>query len=511
MNRKYWRVCAVLVVIVTSLSSPMQRLVFGGDSSSSPGVVASQLAETIQSRVQAAIEATEPTSAETSVVEFESLAVVDSWTEVWPDAAGKEVSFTIEAQLWDAPIRAALTKSGAAFLPKRAKPYYIHDPIVLQSGQRLRADREAEIRLVPGANTCMLRNENLVSGQAGPITEHVAKDTHIVIEGGIWTTLATTPTQSNGNVIGRSARQYEMPSCHGVIILNSVRGVVVRHLVVRQSRAHGVQLSNAHEFLVEDVTFDGHRRDGIHVNGPASYGIIRSIRGDTGDDMVALNAWDWCNSAPAFGPIHHVLVENVQGDGELGGTDEIRLLPGTKSFSDGVKLECPVSDCVLRDLYDIRTFKVYDQPNLECGRDNDFSDPIGTVRNVFFCDLVFNRPTKFQVAANVDGLSIDNVQLTFDIGTAAQRDYKLVEIGPMSQTYKIVPDNPATWVELFSPDRDVTVRGFRLRNVQAQIDGARRYLPNAEVGLVKVADQTPNPDYPQTTPRGGTGKAIILP
>ena len=222
-----------------------------------------------------------------------------------------------------------------AVSPKRNEPYYINDPIVLKSGQRLYADREAEIRLVPGTNTCMVRNESLISGQSEPIPADVKPDTQITIEGGIWTTLATSQTQSNGNLHGRSARRPEVPSCHGVIILSNIRGAVIRNLVVRQSRAHAVQLSNCREFLVEGVVFDKHRRDGIHVNGPASYGMIRNIRGETGDDFVAINAWDWCNTAPTFGPIHHVLVEAIHGSPQLGGTDEIRLLPGTKTFADG--------------------------------------------------------------------------------------------------------------------------------------------------------------------------------
>lgn len=472
---------------------------------------ADRLTLDIQSHVSLAVSAATQPAVETSVAEFESLAVTNSWTEVWPDADGNEETRKVEAQLWDASIRAALDKSGAVFLPKRDEPYYLHDPIVLKSGQRIRADRDAEIRLIPGASTCMVRNEHLVGGQAGPIPDDCPRDSGIVIEGGIWTTLATTPTESNGNDIGRSDRQNEMPSCHGVIILNSVRGVMVRNLTVRQSRAHAVQLSNCVDFLVEGVTFDRHRRDGIHVNGPTSYGVIRNIRGDTGDDMIALNAWDWCNSAPAFGPIHHILVENVHGNPQLGGTDEIRLLPGTKTFADGTKLECPVHDCLLRDLHDIRTIKVYDQPNLELGRDNDFCDPIGTVTNVHFRDLVFNRPGKFQIAANIDNLSIANVQLTFDIDAAAAQGYRPIEMGPMSETYKFDPDSPATWVELFSPDRDVTIRGFRLTNVQSCSNGVVSPIFDAQTRLVRVADQLPNPDYPTTTPRGGTGKAILVP
>ena len=58
---------------------------------------------------------------------------------------------------------------------------------------------------------------------------------------------------------------------------------------------------------------------------------------------------------------------------------------------------------------------------------------------------------------------------------------------------------------------DVTVRGFKLTNVcVTTVDGVRA-LPEAEARLVKVADQRPNPDYPKTTPRGGTGKVIFVP
>jgi hypothetical protein len=285
-----------------AISLIIGAVVLGAITSARSDVAADRLAARIEARVRQATNAARRPAQEASVAQFERLAVTASWREVWPGAGGDETIRTVEAELWNAPIRAALAKHGTVFLPNRHKPYYINEPIVLKSGQRLCADREAEIRLVPGSNTCMVRNEHPVSGQGGPIPADLQPDTQIVIEGGIWTTLATSPTESNGNVHGRSARQPDVPSCHGVMILSNVRGVVIRNIVVRQSRAHAAQLSNCHEFLVEGITFDEHRRDGIHVNGPASYGVIRDIRGVTGDDFVALNAWDWRNTAPTFGP-----------------------------------------------------------------------------------------------------------------------------------------------------------------------------------------------------------------
>jgi len=472
---------------------------------------AERLAKQIGDRVDEAVRAMASSPSKScSVEEFEPAAVAASWTEVWPGERGGEVTRAVTAKIWNAAVRAALAKHNAVYFPDRGLPYYLNDPIVLKSGQRLCADPQAEIRLVPNTNTCMVRNEHLVSGQDRPIPADAVPDTNIVVEGGVWTTLATSAEQSNGNGQGWPARQDRALNCHGVILLSNVRGAVVRNLVVRQSRAHAVQLSNCSQFLVENVTFQQHRRDGIHVNGPAHYGVIRGIRGVTGDDFLALNAWDWSNTVPSFGPIDHVLVDGVYGDPRQGGTDEIRLLPGTKTFAEGHKLECPVADCVLRNLHDIRTFKIYDQPNLELGRDRDFCDPIGTVKNVFFDTLVFHRPGRFQIAANVEGLAVNRVELDFDSAWPKDRKFRLIEIGPMSETYKIKPEDPSSWVELFSPDRDVIVRGFRLSNVRVRTAQGLEPLPNAETDLVSIADQKPNPNYPKSTPRGGRGKAIVV-
>ena len=153
----------------STISSITGAVVLGTTTSVGSDMAADQLAGQIEACVRQATSAARPPGQEASVTQFGRLAVTASWTEVWPRAGGGEVARTVEAKLWSAPIRAALAKHGAVFLPKRDRPYYINDPIVLKSGQRLRADRRAEIRLVPGTNTCMVRNERLVSGQRGPI------------------------------------------------------------------------------------------------------------------------------------------------------------------------------------------------------------------------------------------------------------------------------------------------------------------------------------------------------
>lgn len=482
---------------------------------------ASALADAIQARVNRssdaalAVRARAQTHAQPPEA-FRSLVRTAVWTERWPDATGISQTRTVTGEVWTAALQAALDKHDTVTLPAYTQPYYLDAPIRLKSGQSFTADAKAEIRLLPGVNTCLIRNAHLVGSQTGPAPTDVAPDHDIVIEGGIWTTLGTGHNQWNGNTRGRSARQNDVPGCHGVILLNNVCGAVVRNVTIHQSRAFGVHVSNSRDFLVEGVTFEENGRDGIHVNGPSSYGVIRTLRGVTHDDFVALNAWEWANYAPTYGTIHHILVEDIVGTDRASadyaspypdGTAEIRLLPGTKTFADGTKLPCDIADCVFRKLTNIRTVKAYDQPNLELGCDKDFCDPIGTLRNLFFGQMVFNCPGHFQIAAHVDRFAIDDVQLRF----APNETFKLVEIGPMSATCKMNPNDPSKWVELFSPDKDVTVRGFRLTKVSVVKDGLSVPLADASARLVKVADQQLNPDYPKSIPRGGTGKAILIP
>jgi hypothetical protein len=464
-----------------------------------------ELAESILRRVPAAdAKAARPPSVET----FARLAITSEWTEIWPNADGKDTARQVKGTIWNAAIEAALAKENAVYLPKRAEPYYLDGPIVLKSGQRLFADRDAEVRLKPGTNTCMIRNEHIVSGAQGPVSVEVPADTDITIDGGIWTTLHTSNAQNNGNDGGRAAKTGGVAGCHGLVLLSNVRRFQVRNVTIRQTKAFGLHLSNCAEFVVENITFEDHGRDGVHVNGPASFGVIRQVRGLTKDDFVALNAWDWRGSTPTFGAIHDVLVEHVDGaEAPSKATEEIRLLPGVKRFADGSVIDCPIQDVVLRDFTNIRGFKLYDQPNLEAARDNDFSVAPGKLRNLYFERLVFHRPSRMEIADDVDGLAIDDVK--FDYPGAESRPF--VEIGPMSMTYKLVANDPAKWVELFSPDQDVTVRHFSLTHAQALRDGSLAPVEDAMTRLVKVASQRQNPDYPRTLPRGGTGKAIFLP
>jgi hypothetical protein len=444
-------------------------------------------------------------AAEKPLSDWQHLVRTETWTEKWPDASGKAETRNVTAEVWTQAMQATLNAQGTLHIPARAQPYYLDSPLVVKSGQKLSADPTAELRLKPGSNTCMVRNEHVVTLNTKPVPADQPLDMDITIEGGIWTTLATTEKEWNGNLLGRSSKENPAFGTHGVILLQNVRGVTVKNITVRQSRPFGVHLANAHEFTVENITLEEHRRDGVHVTGPASDGVIRGVRGNSSDDDVALTAWAWKNNAPSFGPIERITVEDVTGwpEDDHEGNIAIRLLPGVKRFEDGTMLDCSIRDITLRRITDIRHFKIYDQPNLERGRDTDFSIGVGTVKNLRLEDLTFNRPGQIQLHANTDGLSIHNVRVNHPITP----DWHLLAIGPLSQTSKRgKSEDAAKWVEIFSPDLDCTVRNLTVSGVRTR--DSQTDLPIEQV--VKVIEQKPNPDYPKTTPKGGKGKGIWL-
>jgi acetyl esterase/lipase len=444
-----------------------------------------------------------PVLAAKKLSDFQSLVRMESWNEQWPDASGKVETRKVTAEVWTQAMQASLDAQGTLHIPARAQPYYIDAPLVLKSGHKLSADPTAVIRLKPGTNTCMVRNERVVTLNTKPVPSDQPMDTDISIEGGIWTTLANS-LATNGNTLGLSAKTNPAFGTHGVILLQNVRRVSVKNLTVRQSKPFGVHLANAHAFSVENITLEEHRRDGVHVNGPASDGLIRGVRGDPHDDNVALNAWEWKNYAPSYGPIERIVIEDITGAPEgVSSTRAIRLLPGVKRFPDGSTLDCPISDVTLRRITDIREFKLYDQPNLELGRANDFSVGVGTLKNITFEKLTLRQPGVIQVHAHTDRLTVRDVRLLFPVTTG----YHLVELGPLSQTYKAGrSEDPAKWVEIFSPDLDCTVRNVTVTGVRTQ--DSPTDLPFDQA--VKVIEQKPNPDYPKTTPKGGSGKGILI-
>jgi hypothetical protein len=460
-----------------------------------------------------------PLSPPRSILDYADLATEQTWEQQW-DAESRQIStpHSITAKVWSNAIEQCLEKNSSAYLPNTISPIYIDRPIVLKSGNRLIAHPQAEIRLIIGAvGTCMVRNASVRYSGDAPVEMCAGADEDILIEGGIWN---DQRNEGRGRG-GLSDKNNSIVGSMTTMLLHNVSRVAIRNACFRDCSAFAVQVGNATDFLIENLTFD-ETADGIHVEGPAQNGIIRNIKGKTNDDIVALNAWDWEHSSITFGPITDILVENIEMP--KGYTwSEIRLLPGTKIFRDGKTIDCDVRRCVFHNIRGIHTFKMYDQPNV--GRvDEDYADPIGKISDLFFSDIevegidmtgYYDKSSDgvFDICADIEGMHIQNVHYNYIPGQNNMAPY-LISVGPKSLTWP-KKGNPANgWFEVFNNKANPVVSGLTVKDVSipdSSSQGKRIHLSDEDLAkLIHERCLTPNPDFPNTMPAGGTGHGRII-
>lgn len=106
-----------------------------------------------------------------------------------------------------------------------------------------------------------------------------------------------------------------------------VENLLVRDIAVRNQRTFAFLISNWLKVTMENIRLElpdmieGGNQDGIHVQGPGRYLVLRNIQGRTGDDFVALNGDEESNGEPSWfhpcctvGPITDVVVDTLQVD-----------------------------------------------------------------------------------------------------------------------------------------------------------------------------------------------------
>lgn len=427
-------------------------------------------------------------------------------------------------------LEAALSAHDWVLVPRLEFPLLLNRPLVLSSGQRLSVDEATVVRLMPECGGVMVRNRHPFDGRrcasVGSCGDH-----DILLEGGIWEEACSgvsphddcaemqafgTSRMSLRDGEGRETNvvggQGGGGMLLGVLFFSAVRGLTVRRLTVRRGRFYAVLLSGCEHFVVEDLRFEHNHMDGVHVNGPSAYGLIQRLSGKTGDDFVALNGWDWCLSAVSFGAIHHILVREL----DCGG-DELRLLPGRKTYAGGAQVECPVHDCVFRGVRNAYCVKLYQQPN--CANDltgqRDCSDIPGQLERIAFVEMDFGILREvglgevavnalFEVAVDARELLLADIRIAQSTEDFRRSGRRVLEVGPKSSTWKRGHTDPAQWCELFDTEMICCAEHVTMREVSFA------GVPCREPALLAGSHALqPNPDYPRTTPRGGHGYGIL--
>ena len=306
-----------------------------------------------------------------------------------------------------------------------AGDYPIEEQITVPSDRRIEAEAKATVHHVVGYEGILVRN--------------VCGASNIFVKGGVWA------DNRQARNTGRDGRPVNYRNLHGdnstVFRFLGCRGLTVRDLTVSNAPAFSIQAGAVTNFCVENVWVRNGGADGIHVNGCTENVLIRNVRGSTGDDLVALNAWDWPRSTEACGPMRNVWVDRAVAEAD--GYRAIRLLPGRTKRGSDTWTECRMDGIVLSRIGNVDWFKAVYQ-----GMGNPDENQMGAGSHWYVeaCDIAFKRqPAKgqhvavFDFASDVDDVTLRDITVRFDPREQDSELCHVTQVGPWSWEPKIRP------------------------------------------------------------------------
>lgn len=233
-------------------------------------------------------------------------------------------------------IQAAL-HSGAGEVRIPIGTYNVSNTLTVPSNVRVVADRCAHFLLRGGKRKqrgdFLLSNDDTVNGNE-----------NIEIIGGIWDGCCMDPENDKPELFDTNG--------YSGAVLNfcGVKGLKLIDVSVKNSTTFFIRISRVEDFLIENIDFSSdefaYNQDGIHFGGNVRRGLVRNIRaltrGQTNDDMIALNADDCVERVENFDlsrdVIEDITFENIYAESCY---TVIRLLSVT----------APIRNIVIKNVY----------------------------------------------------------------------------------------------------------------------------------------------------------------
>ena len=356
-----------------------------------------------------------------------------------------------EGNIWTDALQAALNEHEIIVIPASSDPYMIDNTVTIPSGRRIEAEG-ATVRLCEGVRVLMLRNEHTQNGTHAPISKE-NRDGNITILGGRW-------EQSHTGRAGYGrAGMYDLErSFYGVyacMLFNNMDNLTLKNLTFSHTGGFAVQMGDITDVHCEDIDFIECYADGLHINGNTKNVITRNIQGDVGDDLVALNMYDWQNSSVNFGPADMILCENLH---PFGSCLMLRILPGIYQYDDGSTVDCSIHNAIFSRLEGISEYKLYLQtPPYRIGEEPERGG-VGSGDNLFFEHIHASFrpspccPVPFEINSNIGRISMEDIDFTLPEGCP------LIAVGPKSNIYQ--------GSETFDPYLSSTLGTLSLKNIR---------------------------------------------
>jgi len=273
---------------------------------------------------------------------------------------------------------------------------------------------------------------------------------------------------------------YGVTTC---MLFNNIENLTLTNMTFAHTAAFAVQLGDAKNVVIENITFESCYADGIHVNGNTENLMVRNISGEVGDDLVALNTYDWQNSSVNFGPGKCILCENITA-ADSGRYKSMRLEQGIYTYDDGSQADCSLTDTVIKGVRGIHTFKLYYQtPAYRIGTAPE-KGAAGSLDGIYFDDIDIDLTAPvdgfdayensdpirgwfgaFELGSNIGDISFENIRITLH-----REKYplsRMIVVGPKS----IRKDD----IEVFDPYISNIVGSITLKDITVNGETMKRH------------------------------------
>lgn len=385
--------------------------------------------------------------------------------------------------VWTKALQKALDEHEIVTIPASDETYWFDGTVRIPSNRRVEATG-ASCSLLPGTDVVLLRNKSAADGTLVPLAGH-RRDANIAVVGGRW-----SDWRRKRAGYGRSGRfnneTRRLGNAFGVstlFLFNCVSNVTLKGMTFIHTCAFSVQAGEASDLHFTDTTFERCHADGYHLNGNLERVWVKNACGQVGDDLVALNAYDWLDSSVNFGPQRTILCEGLElipAEGKV--YPAIRLQPAVYRFADGQEIDCAIRDVVFRRVKGIVCFKMYLQtPRYLIGTPPEWAK-VGSGGNLHFEDIEIdlNRPIDmmetymkgdplrghfgaFEFGANLSSVSFKNLKVKFHADRFPLSH--LAVVGPKSV---VLPREGPRGCEIFDPYVSCTVDRLTVEGLQSE-------------------------------------------
>lgn len=210
----------------------------------------------------------------------------------------------------------AINKTGHVIVNRFSSNIILNNSLSIPSNTWLDVDPATTLFLQDSSNTILIHNATIDSSG---ITDH-----DFTITGGIWDGNWLGNPGTNGITAIYKILKYDRSTTirglgFGSFEFDGVQNVTVKNVTIKNALLSSIHINHFSNIEAGPIRFVRDQptiSDGVHLSGPGNNFYIHDLTGKTGDDAVALGAWEWwiASAGSQHGDIKNGKIERVNMD-----------------------------------------------------------------------------------------------------------------------------------------------------------------------------------------------------